>query len=361
MKSKINILIAIICMLSMTISSRAQFKNASTETVKIYGNCEMCKATIEKAGNLSKIAKVDWNIESKMATITYNSKKSNANEILKRIAQAGYDSDSFLAPDAAYDHLPGCCKYIRSAKIMPLPVPTAIETPMLETAKVELPPAEHQMPMEVKSDDHTAHAMPTEAKAPHEQIITNEAALEKTTAAKKEEHAGHTMPQASKADKVPTTANKTKEKPQMQKEADQMQAVFASYFDVKNALVNSDSKAAALKATLLAAKLNAIKMNDLAMDVHMVWMKVMKELGTDSKRIADSKKIDEQRKTLIPLTKNIYALMKVAKTETPTYYQFCPMANGGKGANWLSKEKEVENPYYGSEMMNCGKVVETIK
>lgn len=53
--------------------------------------------------------------------------------------------------------------------------------------------------------------------------------------------------------------------------------------------------------------------------------------------------------------------MKVAKTETPTYYQFCPMANGGKGANWLSKENEVKNPYYGSEMLTCGKVVETIK
>jgi hypothetical protein len=30
-------------------------------------------------------------------------------------------------------------------------------------------------------------------------------------------------------------------------------------------------------------------------------------------------------------------------------------------ANWLSKEKEVKNPYYGSKMMNCGKTIETIK
>jgi hypothetical protein len=57
----------------------------------------------------------------------------------------------------------------------------------------------------------------------------------------------------------------------------------------------------------------------------------------------------------------MYALMKVSKQETPTYYQFCPMANDGKGANWLSKENAVKNPYYGNQMLTCGKVVETIK
>ena len=50
----------------------------------------------------------------------------------------------------------------------------------------------------------------------------------------------------------------------------------------------------------------------------------------------------------------------VSKNETPVYYQFCPMANDGKGANWLSKENAVKNPYYGSMMLSCGKTVETI-
>jgi hypothetical protein len=31
-----------------------------------------------------------------------------------------------------------------------------------------------------------------------------------------------------------------------------------------------------------------------------------------------------------------------------------------KKANWLSNEKQVKNPYYGSAMLNCGKVVDTI-
>jgi len=37
------------------------------------------------------------------------------------------------------------------------------------------------------------------------------------------------------------------------------------------------------------------------------------------------------------------------------------MYNDGKGANWLSTENGVKNPYYGSQMLNCGKTIETIK
>ena len=89
---------AITLLLSFT-ACNAQIKNSKTETVKIYGNCGMCETTIEKAGNLKKTAEVDWNKDTKIATITYDEKKTNQDEILKRIALSGYDSDKFLAPD----------------------------------------------------------------------------------------------------------------------------------------------------------------------------------------------------------------------------------------------------------------------
>ena len=97
-------------------SCNAQIKNTKTESVKIYGNCEMCEKTIETAGSVKKIANVDWNKDTKMATITYDSTKTNQDEILKRIALAGYDSDKFLAPDDVYSKLAGCCQYERVNK-----------------------------------------------------------------------------------------------------------------------------------------------------------------------------------------------------------------------------------------------------
>ena len=61
------------------------------------------------------------------------------------------------------------------------------------------------------------------------------------------------------------------------------------------------------------------------------------------------------------LSENMHDLMKSAKLDIPVYYQHCPMYNDGKGANWLSTENGVKNPYYGSQMLNCGKTIETIK
>lgn len=115
MNKSIKIGIAFTVMLSFMVCN-AQIKNAITESVKIYGNCGMCKTTIEKAGNIKKVAQVEWNKDSKMAILTYDPSKTNANEILKRIALAGYDSDQFLAPDEVYAKLPNCCQYDRIKK-----------------------------------------------------------------------------------------------------------------------------------------------------------------------------------------------------------------------------------------------------
>lgn len=299
-KSISKVLVAIIVLLSFT-ACEAQIKNAKTETVKIYGNCDMCEKAIEKAGNLKEIAKVDWNVDTKMATITYDAKKTNQDAILKRIALSGYDSDKFLAPDNAYSKLPDCCQYDRVAKV---PVSTKPKT-------------------EVVTKDHSNHANHTETPTRGEA--------------------------ESSGDKV-----------ELQKE-NQLKAVFDNYFDVKDALVKTDGNTASTKATALLSAINTVNMETLKTDEHTVWMKVLKNIKEDTEHIANTKDAKHQRDHFDTLSKNIYNLIKVSKQDTPTYYQFCPMANGGKGANWLSKENVVKNPYYGSMMLSCGKVTETIR
>ena len=144
-------------------------------------------------------------------------------------------------------------------------------------------------------------------------------------------------------------------------EVNQLKAVFDNYFALKDALVKTDGNTASTKATSLLSAINAVKMETLKADEHTIWMKVLKNIKEDAEHIADTKDAKHQRDHFDTLSKNIYDLIKVSKQETPTYYQFCPMANNGKGANWLSKENVVKNPYYGSMMLSCGKVTETIK
>lgn len=118
MKSINKLLIAITLLLSVTFAN-AQNKNSVTETVKINGNCSMCKQTIETAAAKNKTAKVNWNENTKTATVTYNPKKTSLDQILKSVADAGYDNEKFIAEDAVYEQLHGCCQYERDFKAEP--------------------------------------------------------------------------------------------------------------------------------------------------------------------------------------------------------------------------------------------------
>jgi Cu(I)/Ag(I) efflux system membrane fusion protein len=50
-----------------------------------------------------------------------------------------------------------------------------------------------------------------------------------------------------------------------------------------------------------------------------------------------------------------------APLSTAIYIQNCPMADSNKGADWLSLDKEIQNPYFGESMLSCGENTKTIK
>lgn len=84
-----------------------------TETLKVWGNCDMCKARIEKAAKTDGVSKANWDDKTKQLTLEYNPIKVNSYDIQKKIAAIGYDTEKFKADDKAYAKLPGCCQYDR--------------------------------------------------------------------------------------------------------------------------------------------------------------------------------------------------------------------------------------------------------
>ena len=85
----------------------------STSTFKVWGNCDMCKETIEGSLKADGIAKADWNTETKMITVAYDDKKISLDQIQKNIASVGYDNEKYKGDEKAYAELPGCCQYDR--------------------------------------------------------------------------------------------------------------------------------------------------------------------------------------------------------------------------------------------------------
>ena len=85
----------------------------TTSTFKVWGNCEMCKETIESSLKVDGITKADWNVESKIMTVSYDEKKITLDQIQKNIASVGYDNEKYKGDDKAYSELAGCCQYDR--------------------------------------------------------------------------------------------------------------------------------------------------------------------------------------------------------------------------------------------------------
>jgi len=82
--------------------------------IYVAGNCEMCKARIEKAafdteGVISSI----WNKESKLLAVQFDEAKTSKQKIEKSIAKAGHDTKTMKADKNVYENLPACCYYER--------------------------------------------------------------------------------------------------------------------------------------------------------------------------------------------------------------------------------------------------------
>ena len=124
--------------------------------------------------------------------------------------------------------------------------------------------------------------------------------------------------------------------------------IFAQYEDLKDALVNSDAGAA--------------QTNGLKLEKSLAAYEGCETTASIAKKIGETKNLVAQRKNFTALSMDLIAFIKSGEIEKGTIYvQHCPMANKGDGGDWLSTEKDIKNPYYGKEMLTCGRVIEEIK
>ncbi len=82
-------------------------------TFKVWGNCEMCKDAIENSLRADGISEANWDMDTKLISVTYDTTQINLDGIEKSIAAVGYDNVKYNGDDKAYENLPGCCKYDR--------------------------------------------------------------------------------------------------------------------------------------------------------------------------------------------------------------------------------------------------------
>ncbi len=87
-----------------------------TQNIKVSGMCNMDKRRIETAAySVDGVKSANWNEYTQVLTLKYGIfKKDAADNVQKKIALAGNDTELYKATDAAYNSLPDCCHYARN-------------------------------------------------------------------------------------------------------------------------------------------------------------------------------------------------------------------------------------------------------
>lgn len=138
--------------------------------------------------------------------------------------------------------------------------------------------------------------------------------------------------------------------------------VISAYLQLKNALTKDNDKEAAEASNTLVKAIAALDKTSLTAQQSKVFKDVADDAKEHAEHIASNAgNIKHQREHFETLSQEIYELVKAGdKTGQKLYYDNCPMYNDGKGGNWLSETKEIQNPYLGQSMPTCGTVKEEL-
>jgi hypothetical protein len=141
---------------------------------------------------------------------------------------------------------------------------------------------------------------------------------------------------------------------------EQLSVVLDRYFDLKNALVESDPESAKIKANSLISETETVDPEGISQESLALWLSYKDIIENGSVELIREDDVDDQRYNFEFISE---AMIEMIKTFRPVgytvYHQSCPMVRGGS-ADWLSREEQIANPYHGDRMMRCGEIIERI-
>jgi Cu(I)/Ag(I) efflux system membrane fusion protein len=141
----------------------------------------------------------------------------------------------------------------------------------------------------------------------------------------------------------------------------QISKVVDDYIYLKNNLVGDKEAQVSSQAQSMQTSLNSVDMSLLSQEGHMIWMSQLDSIKTALNQLIEAQDISQQREGFESLSNIMLQVAKTYPIKGIYFQQFCPMANDGKGAYWLSEKETIQNPYFGSQMISCGETIERIE
>lgn len=138
---------------------------------------------------------------------------------------------------------------------------------------------------------------------------------------------------------------------------EQLDELVGAYLSVKDALVQSDSTAAAAAGAALQSALTGMDASALPEEARAFWSEKSNGIAAHLENFVAAQGIEAQRRQFGFFSNLLIEALQALGHEQGTYYvQHCPMAFDDDGADWISAEEEIRNPYFGDRMLKCGLV-----
>jgi Cu(I)/Ag(I) efflux system membrane fusion protein len=129
-----------------------------------------------------------------------------------------------------------------------------------------------------------------------------------------------------------------------------------AYLKMKDGFVADDEKEVDKQATMMLAIIDSMPDSLLKGEAINYWKEKKGFLSEHLKLYKEAENDKNKRLNFVFLSTVMVKSVKALGYNKTLYVDYCPMANKNKGAYWLSQIKEIQNPYLGQKMPDCGEI-----
>ncbi len=137
--------------------------------------------------------------------------------------------------------------------------------------------------------------------------------------------------------------------------------VYENYLKLKDALTADNLNGSKNAAKAMNESLNQVNMALFTGESHTHWMKYQSQIKKALTEAQSASSIEILRNQFQSISNEMVKMTEQFHGYSETLYvQHCPMADSNQGADWLSLDKNIVNPYFGKSMLTCGEVIKII-
>ncbi len=142
--------------------------------------------------------------------------------------------------------------------------------------------------------------------------------------------------------------------------------VLNSYYLLKDGLFASDTVKVNRSTLALISAVDSLNMDELkTSDSNNVIIPTARSytgtISSEGKGLLGEKDIEAKRKEFQMISGALFDLIRTVRYDRQKIYLLnCPMAFDNQGADWLSSTPDIQNPYLGAKMPNCGNLKDSI-